>query len=239
LEGFAENSSSFFASLSFLPPGFSSFSHGLFRHWFLLILEPMKPSHKRCKCLNCKELFLPNCRCRGRQRFCSTPDCQKASKQASQKAWLQKPENQNHFRDPHHAARVRQWQKDHPGYWKNTARARRRTLQEACSTQPVAPEASDPNPPARTLQDLCSVQTPLFVGLISMLAGCTLQENIALTTRRLIAKGYDILGMVPGMNLERSAHEKTCSLSGTAPEGASPVQLDRSSPGAGKLFHPV
>jgi hypothetical protein len=183
----------------------------------------MKPSHKRRKCLNCKELFLPNYRCRERQRFCSTPGCQKAAKQASQKAWLQKPENQNHFRDPDHASRVRQWQKEHPGYWKNTTRARRRTLQDACSPQPPDTQAPAPNPTARTLQDLCSMQTPLFVGLISMLADCTLQENIAQTTRRLITKGYDILGMVPGMDFERSAYEKTCSLPGTAPEGARPV----------------
>ena len=93
--------------------------------------------------------------------------------------------------------------------------------------------------PTRTLQDLCSLQAPLMVGLISMWSGSTLQDDIALTTRRLVAKGHDILGMVPGMNLESALHEKTCSLSGTAPESSAPVQLDRSPPGAGKLFHPV
>lgn len=183
----------------------------------------MKLSHRRCKCLNCKEHFLPNYRNRERQRFCSRADCRKASKQASQKAWLQKPENQNQFRDPDHAARVRQWQKDHPGYWKNSTRSRNRTLQDLCSNQSVDKEELTANSPERTLQDLCSMQAPLFVGLISMLADSTLQDDIALTTRRLIAKGYDILGMVPGMKLERSVHEKTCSLSGTAPEGSSSV----------------
>lgn len=42
------------------------------------------------------------------------------------------------------------------------------------------------------------MQTPLFVGLISMLAGSTLQDDIAVTARQLVAKGHDILGMVPG-----------------------------------------
>jgi hypothetical protein len=199
----------------------------------------MKSSHPRRMCLNCKEHFLPNYRSGGRQRFCSTPDCQKASKRASQMAWLQKPENQNQFRDPDNATRARQWQKEHPGYWKKSARNRKRTLQDPCSKQPTAPQELTANSPERTLQDLCSMQTPLFVGLISMLAGCTLQENIALTTRRLIAKGYDILGMAPGMNLERLSHEKACSSPGTTPESSSSVQLDRSPPGAGKLFHPV
>jgi hypothetical protein len=33
--------------------------------------------------------------------------------------------------------RVRKWQKANPGYWKNTARWRNRTLPDTCSTQPV------------------------------------------------------------------------------------------------------
>jgi hypothetical protein len=45
--------------------------------------------------------------------------------------------------------------------------------------------------------DLCAMHLPLFVGLISMLAGSTLPEDIATSTRRLVAKGHDILGMVP------------------------------------------
>jgi hypothetical protein len=70
------------------------------------------------------------------------------------------------------------------------------------------------------LQDLCSLQVPLFVGLISMLAGSTLPDSIATTTRCLVAKGHDILGMVPGMNPERLMHEKTCPQAGAAPESA-------------------
>jgi hypothetical protein len=41
-----------------------------------------------------------------------------------------------------------------------------------------------------------------------MLVGCTLPDDIASSTRRLVIKGHDILGMVPGMNLERLLHEK-------------------------------
>jgi hypothetical protein len=51
------------------------------------------------------------------------------------------------------------------------------------------------------------MQVPLFVVLISMLVGSTLPDDIATSTRRLVIKGHDILGMVPGMNLERLLHE--------------------------------
>ena len=132
------------------------------------------------------------------------------------RAWLAKPENQNYFRDDKNAERARDWQKEHPGYWKNTARYRHRTL-----------------------QDGCSMQVTLFVWLISMFVGSTLPDDIATSTRRLVSKGHDILGMVPGMNLERSLHEKTCPQSGATPESPAPVQLDRSPTGAGKLLPPV
>ena len=203
----------------------------------------MKPPNCRRKCLNCKELFLPDYRSGQRQRYCHRPDCRKVSKGESQRAWLAKPENQNYFRDAQNAERVRQWQKAHPDYWKNTARSRSRTLQDGCPEQTPeqapAAQAVTPISQARTLQDLCTMQTPLFVGLISMFVGSTLPEDIATSTRRLLIKGHDILGMVPGMKLERSLHEKTCSLSGTTPESPSPVQLGRSPVGPGKLLHPV
>jgi hypothetical protein len=199
----------------------------------------MKNPKKPCKCLNCNELFVANYRSKERQRFCSQAGCQKARKRASQKAWLAKPGNQNYFRDAENAERVRQWQKAHPDYWKDSARGRRRTLQDACPQQTLAKTELLPPCSARTLQDLCSMPIPLFIGLISMWTGSTLQDDIVTTARQVVAKGHDILGMVPGMKLERSFDEKTCSLSGAAPQSSSSVQLDRSPAGPGKLLHPV
>src|SRR6266496_4692552 len=95
----------------------------------------MKPPQARRKCLNCKELFLPDYRNAQRQCYCLKADCRKARKRESQRAWLAKPENQNYFRDEKNAERARNWQEEHPGYWKNTARYRRRTLQDGCSAQ--------------------------------------------------------------------------------------------------------
>ncbi len=91
------------------------------------------------------------------------------------------------------------WQKGHLGYWKNTNRWRKRTLQDACSEQVPLKLEVTPGSPTRTLQDLCSMQTPLFVGLIAMLAGSTLQDDIATTTRQLVAKGYRPAEKAPGL----------------------------------------
>lgn len=220
--------------MDFLPPACCGC-----RYWLFLILELMKPPQARHKCLNCKELFLPDYRNAQRQCYCPKADCRKARKRASQRAWLDKPENQNYFRDDKNAERVRTWQKEHPGYWKNAARYRQRTLQDGCSKQTITVEQLVENTPTRTLQDLCSMQIPLFVGLISMFVGSTLPDDIATSTRRLLLKGHDILGMVPGMNFQRLLHEKTCPQSGATPESPAPVQLDRPSVGAGKLLPSV
>jgi hypothetical protein len=108
--------------------------------------------------LNCKELFLPDRRGGQRQSYCFNADCRKARKRELQRAWLAKPENQNYFRDAKNAERVRDWQKEHPRYWENTARYRRRTLQDGCPAQVTAAQDFEPSSPSRTLQDLCSVQ---------------------------------------------------------------------------------
>ena len=229
---------------------------GDFGYWFLFLLEPMKASGRRRKCLHCKAPFLPDYRNAPRQRYCREPECRRVRKAASQRAWLAKPENQSYFRDVRNAQRVRDWQKDHLGYWKNTARYQRRTLQDGCPSQVITSEQVAPGltpPPAtsapvipapflapdsphRTLRDLCSRPLPLFAGIISMFIGSTLPDDIAVSARRLLTKGYDILGMVPGVDVNNRLYEKTCPQPGTTPEGPTPVQLDRSPAGAGELL---
>jgi hypothetical protein len=159
--------------------------------------DPMKPPAPRCKCLHCKKLFVPDYRNRGRQKFCSAPECQTASKRRSQAHWLAKPQNQDYFRGPENVQRVQAWRAEHPGYWKHPARKPRRTLQETCSEQAPALEPLEPQSPPQVsrpaLQELCEVKTPLLVGLIAQFTDAALQEDIVAYTRRLIAKGQDIL----------------------------------------------
>ena len=157
----------------------------------------MKPETRRCKCLHCKLLFVPDYRNRGRQRFCSTPECRAASKRDRQQRWLAKPENRDHFRGAENVQRVREWRQAHPGYWQRSPRQAARTLQDACPAQPAANKAlapvALPTACVSTLQDVCAVQAPLLVGLISKFTDCTLQDDIVLFVRRLIARGQDIL----------------------------------------------
>jgi hypothetical protein len=54
---------------------------------------------------------------------------------------------------------------------------------------------TQPPQSSSTLQDVCILDHPAFIGLISMLTQSTLQEDIASTTRKLEARGRDILGL--------------------------------------------
>jgi hypothetical protein len=145
-----------------------------------------------CNCLACGEVFSADVRNRGRQKYCGKPECQGASKAASQRRWLSKPQNRRYFRDAENAARVRRWQQAHPGYWRNTTRYRRPTLQETSASKAlIAQEIGTDSPPL--LQEVLSAPGPLFIGLIATLSGSPLQEDIASTSRRLVQLGHDIL----------------------------------------------
>ena len=68
------------------------------------------------KCCHCGIWF----RLRGRnawhQRFCWKPECQIASKRASQQKWCRK--NPGYFRGEQYVKKVQAWRLEHPGYWK-------------------------------------------------------------------------------------------------------------------------
>ena len=88
------------------------------------------------KCLNCGDIFDPDFRNAGRQHYCSKPECRRASKAASQAAWLAKPQNSDYFSDPLHVQRVQAWRAAHPGH----SRARRKVspaLQDALPAQAI------------------------------------------------------------------------------------------------------
>ncbi len=142
------------------------------------------------KCLCCEELFVADVRNRGRQKYCPKPACRAVGKAARQRRWLAKPENRNYFREADHAARVRAWQHAHPGYWRNTTRYKRRTLQDAHHAQVIEPPEQSAT---LALQDALRLQGPVLIGLIAHLSDSTLQEDIATTTRGLLQLGQDIL----------------------------------------------
>ena len=61
------------------------------------------------KCLCCGEFFCVDHRNRDRQHYCSAAPCRRASKAASQSAWLTQPKYSGYFSDPVHVQRVQAW----------------------------------------------------------------------------------------------------------------------------------
>ena len=152
-------------------------------------------TRRKCRC--CSKLFLPDPRTQDRQRYCSTPACQQASKAASQRRWLSKNGNGDHFRGADEVRRVQLWRKSHPGYWKQKHPSSQST--KAVDDQRINTDQSSCNVPRGlpgTLQDYCLAQDPAFVGLISLVTGSTLQEDIVATARQLLLQGRNILGFV-------------------------------------------
>lgn len=152
---------------------------------------------RRGKCRHCRELFRCDPRSRHHQRYCSKAECQRVSKAASQRHWLDKPANRDYFRGPSHVERVRRWRAAHPGYWRAGSQ-RRDALQEVILPQPTEQEGKSVSLAETPLQELLSGQPLVLLGLIAHLTGAALQEDIARTTRGLRQLAEDILGARPG-----------------------------------------
>ncbi len=131
------------------------------------------------KCLHCHTFFKPDPRTKGCQTFCSLPDCQQASKKASQKKWLQKPQNLNYFRGPENVQRVRLWREKNPGYSKRPqiASPTPKPLQETLISQDTEKKEETKVLKQDPLQDLILAQPSVLIGLIAHLTGSTLSTH--------------------------------------------------------------
>ena len=68
---------------------------------------PLQTRRKRC--LSCRELFDPDPRTKGHQRYCSKAECQTIRQRQNEKDW--------YWRNPDCVAdQKRKWQQKHPGY---------------------------------------------------------------------------------------------------------------------------
>ncbi len=160
-------------------------------------------------CRHCHRRFAPDCRNRYHQRYCHSADCRVASKRASQRSWCMKPENRAHFCGPEAVARVQEWRREHPGYWRGQVRqCRVGTLQEDCSTQPPTakppPRTRSPGGFSPTLQDVCHCQTPLLIGLLAQLNPSPLQDDIAQYVWRMVNMGQSILDQVSSQRSKKT-----------------------------------
>jgi hypothetical protein len=157
-----------------------------------------EPRRRKCRC--CRSFFRPDYRNGHHQHYCPAGACRQASKVASQRRWRQTKFGRGYFRGEEEVRRVREWRRAHPGYWKKQkSRSGKGQVPGSTLVNPEQTSRNVPRSDLRTLQDFCLTQDPAFVGLISMVTGSTLQEDIATTARHLLLRGQNILGLkIPG-----------------------------------------
>jgi hypothetical protein len=176
------------------------------------------------KCLCCQEFYRADHRNLRHQRYCSKAACRKESKAQSQRRWQQRPENQDYFRGPENCQRVKGWRKRHPGYWRKKNSSLQVPLQEVYQEQVTPNEEVIAQKTSDGLQEVFLMQPAVVVGLISMMTGHALQEDIVATARVLVRKGRDILDSNPGSETTRSKNEnQTSPLPATAATGTASV----------------
>ena len=189
----------------------------------------MKRIRKK-KCCHCGKLFLPDPRNAKRQTFCAEPACRKVSKSASQRKWRQKPENIDYFRGPENVRRVQEWRKGRPGYWRSKPRIGSDALQDPLNAEQFENNRDTANLTPDPLQDVLIAQPTVLLGLIANFTGSALQDDIAVTVRRLRQLGQDILN--PSPRSKGGRHDNQIpNPARTAPQGAEAVQLARSPAG--------
>jgi hypothetical protein len=143
-------------------------------------------------CLHCRTYFRPDPRNARNQKYCSRPECRKASKAASQKKWLNKPENCAVYGGAENVKRVQLWRKQNPGYWRRPGK-RKKPLQEDSSLKTTTQQSDPPQTARSALQDFIINQPAVLWGLLAHLTGSALQDDIAVTARHMQQLGEDIL----------------------------------------------
>ena len=154
---------------------------------------PMSALTNPRKCVHCKSIFLADRRNLRHQLFCSQGACRAESKRQAQRRWLSKDANCGYFQGSAAVERVRAWRAGHPGYSRGRGKRSPVALQDDCETQVTDEKGVTEDLFGDALQDLCRVQTPLLVGLISQTLGSALQEDIVQHVARLVAKGQDLM----------------------------------------------
>jgi hypothetical protein len=175
--------------------------------------------------------FIQDYRNRHHQRFCSKPDCQAASKRFSQHRWVHKPLN-NYFKGPDNIKHVQQWRKAHPGYWKKKPRQSTTALQDVSSQ--IQPQNPSVNPilAEDALQDVFLRNNPYFLGLISIVTGHTLQDDMDQCLNSVLARGRQFI--LPHLTERRPSLETEKTIvSKPLATNSRPVQLGGPTPSTG------
>lgn len=192
----------------------------------------MKSAKSRL-CLCCEEAFNVDRRNVLRQKYCSVPACQKASKKASQARWYSKPENVDYHKGPVAVARVAEWKRANPALVAGQRARKAAGVQDTCIAQTIGikhelailsnPAESSLEPESAVVQDFISMQPLVVIGLIAHFFNILVQEDMVSTTRRLQQLGEDIAN---GKGSDDCVQKY--DLHGTSASRAGPVQLGRS-----------
>lgn len=184
---------------------------------------------RRRKCCHCHQLYEPDPRSRYHQAYCSQPQCQKASKAASQRRWRESDKGRDYFRGSANRLRVQAWRLAHPGY----ARKRPKpsgALQDHCSPQTIAPPEVNPSLSERALQEMIVTQGLLLTGFIAHYTGSALQEEIDPTIHRLIRLGQQIQGPSTLLRIDPWTLLRAGAVTGGEPHGGLQTPASQGSP---------
>ena len=146
---------------------------------------------RKCRC--CKDLFVPDHRPTRRQRYCAKEKCRSASKAASQRRWLAKPENRNYFSGPEHVERKRRWRAEHPAWACQRGAKLGNVPQDVKPPQRTENTGEYEDLSDRMPQDVMTIQPLVLIGLIAKLTDCTSQDEIAKASLSLLRLGQDIM----------------------------------------------
>ena len=158
----------------------------------------MEKKIRRRRCKHCDDLFKPDSRNLKRQKFCRKSECKKASKRYSQKKWLKKPKNKDHFSGPENVIRVQQWRQQNPDYWKRKKSPKTNSLiegalQETLSMKTITGKEISSDLMQNTLQDSLSVESLVIIGFNTQLNKSALQDIIDFTDQRTVKLVLDVL----------------------------------------------
>tara|TARA_B100000614_G_C14545091_1_gene491768 strand:- start:337 stop:831 length:495 start_codon:yes stop_codon:yes gene_type:complete len=163
-------------------------------------------------------LYKPDPRHLKRQKFCIKPECKAASKKYSQQKWLNKHKNRDYFSGPENVARVQEWRRENPGYWKRRKPLKKSsliedTLQEMKTGKAIAGKGFSIDLPQLPLQDLISAKTLVFIGFDTHLNKIALQEIIDTADQETVKLTPDILKQLT--RKKRCQHGQTIFFNGT------------------------
>ncbi len=180
---------------------------------------------RRRACHHCGVGFVPKPHNHKKQQLLRATECQAVSKPVSQARWRKK--NPDYHCGPVAVRRVQEWRARNPRYWRPKKVPLEKTpLQEDCISQSFDEQCDDVNLEEIALRENCITQLPLLLGLMSILSGFTLQEDIDRFGRELHKKGRQILGNRPVDAIHRKSNqndEKTHSRFKTSTPRAGPL----------------